>query len=71
MAETRARDSAPGSATAECVSSVLATVSATAETHKIGFGRSLHLLRKFAAAVLVQWLIECLMPLPPAAITVK
>ena len=41
LAETRARDSAPGSATAECVSSVSATVSATAETNKIGFGRSL------------------------------
>jgi len=41
LAETLARDSAPGSATAECVSSVSATVSAVAETNKIGFGLSL------------------------------
>jgi len=40
-AETRARDSVPGLATAKCVSSVSATFSATAEANKIGFGRSL------------------------------
>jgi len=39
--ETRAWDSAPGSSTAECVSSVSAKVSAMAETNKIGFGESL------------------------------